>query len=351
MKQNSSILRLLIPVLLFPVLILVLTACKKNKIPDNGLPEIDAVTDLMNRSLALTTANYGDWIIIKGKNLATTFKVEFNTILAADSLIYADDSTVTVKIPSVLPDPANNPITVTTRYGTATYNFSILQPPPTITGFDPVAGPAGQEVTITGYNFGGVSSVRFGTTEATIVSSTKEVIKVTVPAGITSEYIYVTTASGTVQSDYRYGLKYDVFTESLTSGWSFSPSSANVTYNANVTDTVKRGAKSLRIDYKGAWSFLRLVKATALSTTGYQGIKFSMFAPAGFQDKKVRIYLNGSTAATYTITVTKVNQWINYEIPLFNLGNPATLTQIVFNEFSGTAVFPRQIYVDDLGLY
>ncbi|MBK8140481.1 MAG: IPT/TIG domain-containing protein [Chitinophagaceae bacterium] len=272
--------------------------------------------------------------------------------MAEDSLIYADDTTVTVKIPAVLPDPANNPITVTTKYGSATYNFRILQPPPTILSFDPMAGPEGQLVTITGYNFGGVNSVKFGTNEATIVSNTKEEIKVNVPAGVTAEYIFVTTPSGTVRSAKLYGFRYEVFTDALTTGWSFSLSSANVGYNAAIADTVKRGSRSVRIDFRGSFSFLRFVKTAAMSTTGFQGVKFSMYAPANFMDKKVRVYLNNSsTPGSYTINVSKVNQWVEYEIPLINFGNPATLTHIIFNEFSGTAGLPRQFYVDDLGLY
>ena len=57
-----------------------------------------------------------------------------------DQQYYADDSTVTVKIPANLPDPINNPITVTTKYGTATYGFKIMQPAPIITRFNPEAG-------------------------------------------------------------------------------------------------------------------------------------------------------------------------------------------------------------------
>lgn len=351
MKRNLLKHNILLQVIVLLGL-LFFSSCKKENTEDRNPPEINAVTDLMNRDIALTAVNYGDWIIIKGKHLATTYKVEFNTILADDSLIYADDTTVTVKIPAVLPDPANNPITVTTKYGSATYNFRILQPPPTILSFDPMAGPEGQLVTITGYNFGGVNSVKFGTIEATIVSNTKEEIKVNVPAGVTAEYIFVTTPSGMVRSDKLYGFRYEVFTDALTTGWSFSLSSANVGYNTAIADTVKRGSRSVRIDFRGSFSFLRFVKTTAMSTTGYQGVKFSMYAPANFMDKKVRIYLNNSsTPGSYTITVSKVNQWVEYEIPLINFGNPATLTHIIFNEFSGTAGLPRQIYVDDLGLY
>lgn len=329
-----------------------ISSCKKESV-HNPQPELTGVTDLLQRDVTLTSVKYGDWIILKGKNLATTFKVDFNSVLAPDSLIYADDTTVTVKIPDVLPDPADNPITVTTKYGSATLNFRILQPPPTITGFDPMAGPQGQVVTITGLNFSGVTSVKFGTIEATIVSNTKEEIKVNVPPGVTSAFITVTTQSGSSTSAYRYGLSYEVFTDALPTGWSYSPSSANVTYDATITSPVKRGTNSLKITFNGAFSYLRLVKSTAISTSGHQGVKFSMYAPDVFLNKKVRVYLNNSsTPGSYTITVTKVNEWINYEIPFINFGNPTTLTHVIFNEFSGSgAPYPRQIYVDDVGLY
>lgn len=343
--------QILLAVLLLTVLFQA-TSCKKEKQADTSLPELTGVTTLIDRSIALDAVNYGDWIILRGKHLATTYKVDFNSVLAADSLIYADDSTVTVKIPPVLPDPANNPITVTTKYGTATLNFRILQPPPTILGFDPMAGAAGDVVTITGYNFGGVTNVKFGSTEATIISSTKEEIKVNVPAGITTAYIYVTTPSGTVRADYLFGFKYEVFTEALTTGWTYAPSSVNVTYLATNTTPVKRGVNSLRVRFATAWGYLQLKKTAAMSTTGYSGVKFSLYAPASFLNKKLRIYLNNSSASgAYTITITKINEWQQFELPFINFGNPANLNYIAFNEFSGTATFPREIYLDDIGLY
>jgi hypothetical protein len=131
----------------------VLFSCKKENYVDystkmNALPPtISAVTDLNNRTLALSSVVYGDWIIIKGQNLGTTSKVEFSNVAAPDSLFSADDTTVTVKIPSNLPDPVNNPIKVTTKYGTAIYNFKILQPAPVINSFTPGAGGAGSAPT------------------------------------------------------------------------------------------------------------------------------------------------------------------------------------------------------------
>jgi len=106
-KYNHAVLMILLLTTIF--------ACKKENVGNTAPPLINGVTDLINRGTPLQSVKYGEWIVIKGANLATTFKVEFNAVLVADSMYYADDSTVTVKIPTNLPDPINNPITVTTN--------------------------------------------------------------------------------------------------------------------------------------------------------------------------------------------------------------------------------------------
>ncbi len=345
MKHQSSFISGFLPVLLLSALILSFTACKKTPLGDTSLPELYSVTDLNNRTVELTSVKYGDWIIIKGKHLATTYKVEFNTVLAADSLIYADDSTVTVKIPPVLPDPENNPITVTTKYGVATLNFRILQPPPTITSFDPMAGPDGQVVTISGYNFGGVNSVKFGTVEATIISSTREEVKVNVPAGTTSAYIFLSTPSGTVRTDLMYGFRYLIYDEALTATWSNTSFSATAVLN-NATP-VRRGALSAKMTCTATFGAFRLTKtAPAVSIAGFTGVRFSVYTPTASVGKKVRVYLNGVSASGVTLTMTKEG-WNDFQIPLTSLGNPTTLTTFTMQEFSGQL---QVLYIDDIGM-
>ena len=157
----------------FFLAIFVITGCKKETVETDRPPLINSVSYLTDRSNALPSVNFGEWILIKGENLKTTFKVDFNTISAADSLIYADDHSITVKIPVTLPDPANNPITVTTKYGSVTFNYKILQPAPIFTSFTPVGGGDDEVVTLNGNYFDGVESVKFGSMTASIVSSTK----------------------------------------------------------------------------------------------------------------------------------------------------------------------------------
>jgi len=323
-----------------------ITSCKKEKVEDKRPPKLTGVTDLNNRSISLSAVNYGDWIIIKGEHLATTFQVDFNSALAADSLLYADDTSVTVKIPAVLPDPANNPITVTTKYGSATLNFRILQPAPVITSFDPMAGPSGQTITIAGNYFGGVTSVLIGNTAATIISSTKDEIKISVPAGVTWGYITVTTASGTVVSTLAYGFRYAVYEDALTTGWSNTSYSATATYTN--TSPVRRGINSIKNTCTATWGALRMTKATpSVSIAGYNALKFSIYVPAASVGKKVKVSLNGQSATGYTITFAKEG-WIDYQVPLINLGNPTTLSSITFQEFSGLR---QEFFVDDIGLF
>ncbi len=325
---------------------LFLASCKKQQTEPAFPPELTAVTDLANRDIPLSSVQYGDWIIIKGKHLATTYKVDFNTVLASDSLIYANDTSVTVKIPAILPAPADNPVTVTTKYGSATLNFKILQPPPVINAFDPMAGNTGDMVTISGNYFLGVSSVKFDAVDATIVSTTKEEIKVKVPAGISYAYISVTTPSGTVKTDKAYGFRYLVFDDALVSGWSNTSFSA--TTLVNNTTPVKRGTMSVKTNFTTTFGALRLTKAApAVNITGYSALKFSIYGTTASLGKKIKIYFNGVSASGYTIVLNKAGEWLDFQIPLSNIGSPTTLTSITMQEFSGIL---QEIYVDDIGL-
>ncbi len=334
--------------------VLFLFSCKKENYTDYSTkfaalpPSISAVTDLNNRALALSSVVYGDWIIIKGQNLGTTLKVEFSNVAAPDSLFSADDTTVTVKIPSNLPDPVNNPITVTTKYGKAVYNFKILQPAPVITSFTPGAGGAGTEVTLSGDYFLGVTSVKLNTTDLAIVSNSKNQIKVTIPSTITGGYFFVTTPSGTTKADISYGLGYVIYADALTAGW--SNTSYSTTAILNNTVNVLRGTNSIQTNYTVGFGGFRLTKAApAISTTGYSAIKFSVYGSTNSGGFKIRVILNGSSTVTYTLTLpTTLGVWTQVEVPLSIIGSPTTISSIELKEYSGK-IF--EVFFDDIGLF
>ena len=336
-KYNRAVLMILLLTTIF--------SCKKEDNTHAVPPSITGVTDLTNRGTALSSVKYGEWIVIKGAHLATTYKVEFNTVLVADSLYYADDSTVTVKIPTNLPDPINNPITVTTKYGSATYGFKIMQPAPVITRFNPEAGATGDQVTISGNHFNGVTEVKFGNAVASIVSKSNQELKVNVPAGVTSAFITVTTPVGSVTSLTRFGFKYIIYDERLLTGWSNTSYSSTAVFNH--TTTVKRGTTAISNAYTVGFGGFRLSKAApAVSLAGYSAIKFSIFGGPGTEAKRARVIINGVSTTAFQILL-KEGAWSTFEIPLSNFNNPATLSSIEIKEYSGAVV---TVYLDDIGI-
>ena len=303
-KYNRAVLMILLLTTIF--------SCKKEDNTHAVPPSITGVTDLTNRGTALSSVKYGEWIVIKGAHLATTYKVEFNTVLVADSLYYADDSTVTVKIPTNLPDPINNPITVTTKYGSATYGFKIMQPAPVITRFNPEAGATGDQVTISGNHFNGVTEVKFGNAVASIVSKSNQELKVNVPAGVTSAFITVTTPVGSVTSLTRFGFKYIIYDERLLTGWSNTSYSSTAVFNH--ATTVKRGTTAISNSYTAGFGGFRVSKAApALSLAGYSAVKFSVFGGPGTEGRRARVIINGVSTTAFQILL-KEGAWSTFEI-------------------------------------
>lgn len=333
--------------LMMSFMLLIITSCKKESTEGQAAPTISSVINLTDRVTPLSQVNYGAWIIIKGANLATTTKVDFNGTLAADSLLYATDDEVTVKIPSALKDPINNPITVTTKYGSVTYNFKILQPPPLISTFNPAAGGPNDEVTIKGDYFKGVTEVRFDNTVATIVSSTQTEIKVKIPAGVTSGYIYATTPVGTAKSANPFGLKVVIFDDVLgTTGTVWSNTSYSSTWDMAQNVIVRRGTIAIGHKFTVGFGAFRVRSIPAFTVGTSTMLKISIYGGPGTAGKKVRISLTPAKS-TYDLVLNE-GVWTDFVIPLVNLGSPTTIDYITFQEFSGLA---SQIYIDDIGFY
>lgn len=327
--------------------LLLLGACKTEEAENTAPPTLTGVTNLSDRNTLLTSIGYGEWISIKGTNLSTAYKVDFNGTLAKDSLLYGNDNTVTVKIPPQLTDPINNPITVTTKYGSATLNFQIKQPPPTITGFDPAAGNPNDEINIVGNYFKGVTSVTINGVNATIVSSTQTAIKVKVPTGVTYGAVVVNTPVGAATTDRVFGLKHFIYDDGLKNAWTNTSYSTTSLDFAN-TETVRRGTTAIKVVHK-AFSAVRFRLVAKFQTAGYTMVKLSMYGGPGTQGKKVRLSSSnlGVTSSTYDVVLNE-GKWTEYQIPLINIGNPATIEYLTFQEFSG---FASTIFIDDVGFY
>lgn len=171
------------------------TSATKFTVP--GTPEIT--------SFSPASGPVGTVVTINGNNLTGTTAVKFNN---KDAASFTVDNTN--KITAVVAaGTTTGKITVTTPNGTnaSATDFAVVNPE--ITSFDPVKGPWGTAVIITGTSLTGATAVKFGTTNAasfTVNSDTQ--ITATVANGTVTGTISVTLPSGTIQSAEVFAVKH-----------------------------------------------------------------------------------------------------------------------------------------------
>jgi len=294
-------------------------------------------------SLGYTSNMYA----IIGQNLGTTVKVSFNGVAAYLNPTLITDNNIIVTVPKDAPwKDQPDKITVETMFGTADIDFKIQQPGPEIDNFDPKAAGEGDIVTITGEVFDGLERVMFDSTEAEVVSSSSTEIKVKVPAGIVQAFIHVFTPGGVATSAAAFGFKYVVYDDDLAGSW-WKGGWGNIT-TWNSAEVVKRGASSIKIEYTGAWSgFQTGYSGAEINLSEYAAIKLSVYGAIGGGNRKVKLVVNGNYDGGYEFMVNE-GEWQDLTIPLNAVGSPATLQEIVIQEFEGNAT--TKIYVDDIGL-
>jgi len=170
----------------------------------------------------LITANgaVGDEILIQGYNFGFLKGSSYVTFNGVDATDYTHWSTGEIKV-KVPPGATTGPLTVTTIYGTSNaMGFTVT---PKIDGLDPILGPVGTAVTVTGTTFGdtqGTSYVEVGGIQATGYTSWADgEIVVSVPPGATSGPVTVTTPDGTSNAvDFTVTHSTWYFAEGCTTG-------------------------------------------------------------------------------------------------------------------------------------
>ncbi|MGI9125057.1 MAG: hypothetical protein ACR2JM_09960, partial [Mycobacterium sp.] len=119
---------------------------------------------------------------------------------------------------------------------------------PTIVSFTPGAGFVGDPVTITGTNFTGLQTVEFCSNssyncnkgvKATVTGSTDTAINVTVPSGIETGTIRVTTSAGNVTSSQKFTINAPQIT-------SFSPTAGPIGSPVVITGNFFQNASSVK---------------------------------------------------------------------------------------------------------
>ena len=299
----------------------------------------------------VTAGRRSNQYAIIGEHLQTTTSVSFNGLVSYFNPGLVTDNSIIVSVPATAPygSSQSNKLVVTTLYGSVEYDFPILQPPPIITSFDPLAGTAGDVLTITGSVFDDVSRVTFDSTVAEIISSTTTEIKVKIPEGVVQAFVYVFTPGGNAKSTASYGFKSLIYDDAVQNGWG-NYYGYGSTRDLQSTEHVKRGTYAIGVTVDNSYGALQIGYGGAtlsVSNLGLTAIKFSIYGGDGIKDgDKVQVVINGSYGTAVQVVISP-GTYTDYTIPLSQLGNPASITEFVIQTFGVAA--PSTFYVDDIG--
>jgi hypothetical protein len=163
------------------------------------------ITNPTISSLSPTSGLAGASVTIAGTNFGAsqgTSTVKFGTTTATVSSW--SNTSINVTVPSGLAAGATNVVVTVNAVASNAQTFTVnsSSSTPSISSLSPTSGAAGSSVTISGANLGasqGTSTVKFGTTTATVTSWSNTSITATVPSTLAagSVNITVTTSAGT----------------------------------------------------------------------------------------------------------------------------------------------------------
>ena len=204
-----------------------------------------------------TKGGVGQVVTITGTGFTGASAVAFQGTPVL-SFTVVDATTITAIVPV---GASNGRISVTTSEGTVTSmgNFTVI-PAPTLISFTPTSGISGQQVTLTGTNFSGTTTITFNgvTADSFIVVSTKSVIA-TVPAGATTGKISVTTPGGTVSSKANFTVP------SVLASFDVSPTSGLIGQVVTLSGTNFTGATA--VTFNGVAATFTVLSATTITVT------------------------------------------------------------------------------------
>jgi hypothetical protein len=182
---------------------------------------------------------------------------------------------------------------------TASVNFTVNNPPPSIASLNPTSGLAGTPVTITGANFGasqGTSTVTFNGTAATPTAWSATAITAPVPATALTGNVVV-TVGGTPSNGQPF---------TVTTGITITGSAAMVTTTSGASGTMSTGSSTITVTPSGGFS-----GAVTVNCGSLPGVTCtSLTIPAGSTKGTLTVNVtNPSTSMTAMLTPTPQNLW------------------------------------------
>jgi IPT/TIG domain len=322
-------------------------SCTKSE--DTAPPTIERFR-LTLKDSSITAAGIGNTVAIIGTHLATTQQVYFNDFPLALNLSYVKDDAILVQLPRETPYRGqSNKVKVVTLYGEAIKDFTVNQPPPTITSFSPSSGDGGTIVTITGKDMDNVKAVLVGAdTVKFLAGGTDTQLKIQIPAKGAQGNITLFTVGGEGKSVGSFGVSLIIYDDKIASGWDAYEWDAD--RDMASTEKFKKG-KAIKMTFQKGYGGFGAGTENKIDIKKYIALKVSIYAETTEPEVKVKIGIKGADGTTNAfgkILVLKPG-WNEFTLDLItDLNKPDRFNEIQIQEW-GNAKIPI-IYIDDLGL-
>jgi len=314
------------------------SACSEDDSSGGGQPVIESVSLAQNDSLV--EQGYADnMYIIRGRGFTGTEKIYFNETDTYFNSTLVTDEVIFVTIDRNTPyENAPDELKVVTPEGTAVYHFVVAPPAPFVRSFQPVNAADGEQITIYG-SFFLDPTVTVGGNQAQIVSSSLTEIVAILPAGSQLKTVTVSTISG--ESEWGTAVGTAIYDDAFYAPWDIEPWN-NHTY---VTDAEKayQGVKFIKKTING-WDNIQGNWAWNDQLSQYTGIHF--WVRSDDEGAKLVPIINGNGWGDASKAVIINKEWTEYRYTWEQLGNPAALQNITFQEFTGSA---HNYYFDNFG--
>ena len=135
-----------------------------------------------------------------------------------------------------------------------------------------------------------------------------------------------------------------IYTDTLAAGW--DDWSWDTTRDLSAATPVHGGTAAISVHYDQPWAGLYLHADPAVPLAGYTHLHFWLHGGSS-GGQRITIMANQNDAATVEVTAT-ANQWTEHSVALADLGSPATLSDIFWQDATGGA--QPAFYLDDIGV-
>lgn len=344
-------------------------SCKKDKIGSPG-----------NLTVSPASALPETFITISGTDIQNIESIKFDTTTASFSSVFNTSSDIFTTVPTTARF-GDQVITITNKSGeTAQVNFTVIQPAPVITGFNPAIAQVGDTVTITGRMLTGIISVAIGSTHVPVIDSASAFqIKIKVPDGASSGLFNIETGGGKAASASIFTVGERARLIADFDGAGIRPNGNSwYSYGDMTSKTVANTNPAPQNGY-----FLKAVP-DAGSTDGYAGIStyaagtgnetFGLTSTTAATTLKFDVNNNGKTGTSLQVIVQETTTdnsstnfaktvsingtgWNTISIPLSTMFNnygggtvaptPANITKLKFH-FSGYGSAEMEANIDNI---